>query len=545
MSEPTAPGEHPARRVLEQFMRGELRPAERRRVVRHLLAGCAQCSAVTRRLWALGDATAWLEEPEADPESSADPAGSSPSPSVDAAAAAEVAPGSPAGSERSTHYRRLFERLAGSGARRERRLDEDRRQAPRLLAELLRRPSSHRLTLVCDEKRFHNPAIAELLTERSRESAARDVVLALQLAELAVALTACLTAEHHGRTVLHGIAARAWAQLGTARRLNADLAGADRALARAAALFAGGDSGDSEADALDRAELLAAQAELRWQQGRPAEAERFVERALSLWRASGSSRERAQESEPAGAPPATPETPELPPTLATPATPATPANTAVDPLPCARLLLRQCDFLQAAGKNEAAIRAVREAVAALDGPLPSPPAVLPVIAQALHRLAELLAASGRAEEALAAAARAGLLYDQSGDAPNRSRLWRLTGALETALGQADRAEAALRTASERLWRAGLGREAALALLDLALLYAEQGRLAELRQVADDLTGVLSAGDLQKRGELLLVMFQRVAGWSWKAERLSFLRAISRYLSELPRDHATALLRFSS
>lgn len=36
-------------------MRGEAEAEERRWIVRHLLAGCARCGAMTRRLWALGE----------------------------------------------------------------------------------------------------------------------------------------------------------------------------------------------------------------------------------------------------------------------------------------------------------------------------------------------------------------------------------------------------------------------------------------------------------------------------------------------------------
>lgn len=45
---------HPDSRELEEFMRNEAEGAARRRIVRHLLTGCPQCTAVTRRFWALG-----------------------------------------------------------------------------------------------------------------------------------------------------------------------------------------------------------------------------------------------------------------------------------------------------------------------------------------------------------------------------------------------------------------------------------------------------------------------------------------------------------
>jgi hypothetical protein len=49
------PEDHPEPRLLERFMRNEVVGEERRWIVRHLLAGCARCGAVTRRLWALGE----------------------------------------------------------------------------------------------------------------------------------------------------------------------------------------------------------------------------------------------------------------------------------------------------------------------------------------------------------------------------------------------------------------------------------------------------------------------------------------------------------
>jgi hypothetical protein len=47
-------GDHPTPALLEQFMCCTLVGDERRRVVRHLVAGCERCSEITRKLWALG-----------------------------------------------------------------------------------------------------------------------------------------------------------------------------------------------------------------------------------------------------------------------------------------------------------------------------------------------------------------------------------------------------------------------------------------------------------------------------------------------------------
>lgn len=47
--------EHPDSQLLLRFLRCEVEGEERRIVVRHLLTGCPQCVAVTRRVWSLAD----------------------------------------------------------------------------------------------------------------------------------------------------------------------------------------------------------------------------------------------------------------------------------------------------------------------------------------------------------------------------------------------------------------------------------------------------------------------------------------------------------
>jgi hypothetical protein len=49
------PEDHPDPQLLERFMRNEAGGEERRWIVRHLLAGCVRCGAITRRLWELGE----------------------------------------------------------------------------------------------------------------------------------------------------------------------------------------------------------------------------------------------------------------------------------------------------------------------------------------------------------------------------------------------------------------------------------------------------------------------------------------------------------
>jgi len=46
---------HPEPQQLERFMRGESPRDERLLIVRHLLTGCPDCSAITREIWDFAD----------------------------------------------------------------------------------------------------------------------------------------------------------------------------------------------------------------------------------------------------------------------------------------------------------------------------------------------------------------------------------------------------------------------------------------------------------------------------------------------------------
>jgi hypothetical protein len=47
---------HPSPQELEQFLRGELDRADNRRIVRHLLTGCATCAAFTAPIFRFAEA---------------------------------------------------------------------------------------------------------------------------------------------------------------------------------------------------------------------------------------------------------------------------------------------------------------------------------------------------------------------------------------------------------------------------------------------------------------------------------------------------------
>lgn len=436
-------GEHPDMRLLERFMRNELQGRERRLIVRHLLTGCPDCVAVTRRLWSFG------EHPmTCGPE-------------------------------------------ARSGPEGERRLSIVRREASHLLAELLDHPRSRRLALICAEERFQNTSLCGLLIERSRR--AGTTVEAEEMAEAAVAIAGQIAGRPCGAAVVRSLRARSWAHLGDARRLGGDLAGAEEALASAEPLY-----GEEEAaDPLDIAELHSFRACLLGEQGKLEEAGRLLERVLAVHRSSG---ERHLQG---------------------------------------RTLIQKGTIrswgVEREGEPAAreSIRLLREGLALLDES-----ADPGLAANGLHRVGLLLAETGRGDEALAAAGRARVLYEELDDASNLIRLRRLEGKAEEVLGRLDAAESALLEARQGFLQEGLGAETALVVLELAVIYKRQKRSPDLHRLAGEISPIFRTRDIRRHIAAALLVFRRIV--ETEHANLEFLVEIARFLAGPPRCRRPAL-----
>jgi tetratricopeptide (TPR) repeat protein len=238
--------QHPSREDLERFRRGELTAAESKGLVRHLLAGCAECLGATRRLWGGRQASAGAGESEAPPAG----------------------------------YGELFRKLFAEGPAREAAVARDLERAPRLAADLLRHPHERRLTLVANAARFHSVGLCEHLLESAAALWREDPAASGELAEVAGAVARRLDPRCAGPSLAASLEGRAWAYRGNALRLAGAFAAAEEALARADPLIEHG-SGDP----LERAELHALRAALAADRGRHAAALSLYDRAAQLFRA--------------------------------------------------------------------------------------------------------------------------------------------------------------------------------------------------------------------------------------------------------------------
>ncbi|HEX4965693.1 MAG TPA: hypothetical protein VF173_33085 [Thermoanaerobaculia bacterium] len=433
--------DHPDPQLLERFMRNQADSPERRTVVRHLLSGCVRCVAVTRRLWGLGETKSGFPE---------------------------------LAGEEGAAYGRMLDDLSRRGSRREKRARSDRESAPRRLAELRELAPGERREKVASGRRFHTPAVCELLTGESRRAG--------EWAELAVEAAGHLDVRRFGALLVRSLQARAWGALGNARRRAGNLDGAEAALAAAAKALSEG------ADPLDRAELLDFQARLLADRERFDDAECMLGRALALYRTLG---ERHLEGQ---------------------------------------ALLFAAAVRSRRGGGEwvrEAIGRLREGLARLDED--RDPALA---ASAFHRLAGLLAENGHCEDAQAALWRARALYERLEDAPNLARLRLLEGILTETLGSPEVAEAAFREAMQESLQTGLAREAARALLGLALLYERQGRTADLARLAGELHSIIRVRDAGMSVTTALLFFRRLVETGYAKEDV--LVEVARFLGEPPK-----------
>lgn len=250
----TAP--HPTPDALEQFVLGQLAPAEMREIARHLLTGCLHCQEVTATLWEPADV---FEDPQT---------------LVMAELAAEdVLNGY------DEVLDRVFERVVAT----ESLLADQRSLGWRLCEELLQCPAERRHLLLANCQRFRNRMLCERLIEGSFEACFEEPRRAIEVAQLAVQAADRLTVEEcGGEEILLGLRARAWAHLGNAFRAHFDLASSDRALTTAEALL-----NEGRVSLVEKAKVLSLLASLRSAQQRFGEALLLLDRVAVIYKKLG------------------------------------------------------------------------------------------------------------------------------------------------------------------------------------------------------------------------------------------------------------------
>lgn len=364
-------------------------------------------------------------------------------------------------------YDAVFDRLEGRLAQGPEGLAA---RAPSLVAELLGHQAVEGLFQVHSTRRYASLALCELLLQKSRELAGKEPEQARQAMDLAAAAAEQLDLDVYGAPVVQDARASAWAYLNGPQRVLADLRSAESSMTTAGRLLAAG----RRRFPLVRAELLTLQASLRAYGGRFEEALGLLNRAATLYRRQG------------------------------------------DRHLLGRTLLKKGTVLGNAGRPDIAVRLIRHSMDLID-----PPREPRLMVCATHNFIWFLNESGRAGDAASSLQSARRLYRQAGDRQHLGRLRWLEGKLAPRL---EGAEGALSEARDELAREGLSYEAALAAMDLALLYAGESKGLAMRRLADQMLPLFRSGAMYRETMVALLSFQKDAEKISSADLLRDLAA---------------------
>ncbi|HKH48694.1 MAG TPA: hypothetical protein VKM72_28855 [Thermoanaerobaculia bacterium] len=182
-------------------------------------------------------------------------------------------------------YERAFARMAERVGRAVSQVDEERRQADSLAAELVALPRSERQAAVAAEPRFRTFFVSWRLLERSW--LAEDAAESESLGRLAASIAERLDGAGPGGSAEQGLAVGAWCAVGEACRRLERLDAAEEAFVRASSHL------EKSVDPTDNAEYCRCLARLRRSQRRFDEAMALLERAATLFGGAGQARDQA------------------------------------------------------------------------------------------------------------------------------------------------------------------------------------------------------------------------------------------------------------
>ena len=158
-----------------------------------------------------------------------------------------------------------------------------------------------------------------------------------------------------------------------------------------------------------------------------------------------------------------------------------------------------------------------------------------------HNLAGELAESGRVMEAHRLYLKARSLYPRFPEAVIQSRRTWIAGKIALGLGQEKEAETLFLDARQRFLAEEIPYEVALVSLDLAALYAKQGRTEEMKQLAEEMMPVFSSLQIHREALAALTFWKQAVEAEMTNERISQL--VAGVAAFLKRSRYDPELRF--
>jgi tetratricopeptide (TPR) repeat protein len=355
----------------------------------------------------------------------------------------------------------------------------DRDLAAQLWLRLEPHNARQRLAMVQEIEEFQSWALCETVAAKSIDMAPNSPAKALELAELALHIAElypgvewlCLSARGY-----------AWFHIANSRRAANDLPGSDAALSTAASFWEAGAS--REPGFFNEAIVFALEATIRKAQHRFPEALGRLDKALGADR--GDLR--------------------------------------------GKLLLQKAQILGALGEIEASTEVLRMAISQIVEAR-EPRTALGVRLQFLFNLC----LQGRAAEAAIHLPAAQALAEQLGQEVDLVQVDFIAAKILAGTGRAKDAEAAFEEVRNKFasFDPPLALDHALVSLDLALLLLEQGRTAEARTLADEMTWIFTSQGVEREALAAIQIFCKAA--QQEAATVELTRDVIRFLHRSQHD----------
>jgi tetratricopeptide (TPR) repeat protein len=329
-------------------------------------------------------------------------------------------------------------------------------EAPKLWCRLEDLPYEEQVRKIDAEEDLHTWGFCQQLLTQSRRAVFDDPGRAAQLANLALRVHRRLGDAYHPDWLLD-LRARCHAHLGNARRVLGELRSADDAFRQAADCLARGGTGEPRV----RAEIVDLEISLRRAQRRLDEALEKADVALALYRE------------------------------------------AEDAHGGVKVELKKAKILEEMGELQAAVDLLTQVVGEIDVEKDAR-----LFAYARFNLVWALLQVGELAGADLLLTELRPSFREVAKPLDLVRLRWMEGNIDLGLGRVGPAEAAFREVQREFLDRGMGYDAALVSLDLAILYAQEGALEALRRLAIEVMPVFAARDVHREALVALLLFQR-------------------------------------